>query len=54
MNRLTEADPVLGLIDGFFDRLIARGVSRVVQRCDDMPAEPATGQSDRGMTRWAA
>ena len=28
MNRLADADAVLRLIDGFYDRLIARGVTR--------------------------
>jgi tRNA-dihydrouridine synthase B len=41
MNRLTEADAVLRLIDDFYDRLIARGVTRVSPRRDEMLAEAA-------------
>lgn len=54
MNRLSEAESVLRLIDVFYDRLIARGVTRASPRRDEMLVEPATGQADHGMTRWAA
>ncbi|HEY1412812.1 MAG TPA: tRNA dihydrouridine synthase DusB, partial [Rhodopila sp.] len=36
MNRLPDADSVLALIDGFYDPLIARGVTRVAAERDDM------------------
>jgi tRNA-dihydrouridine synthase B len=54
MNRLPEADPVLLLIDTFYDGLIARGVCRVSPRRDEMLAESASGQAEQGLTRWAA
>ncbi len=41
MNRLTEAESVLGLIDGFYDRLISRGITRAVPRRDEVLAEAA-------------
>jgi tRNA-dihydrouridine synthase B len=41
VNRLADADAVLGLIGTFYDRLIARGVSRAVLRRDEMLAEAA-------------
>ena len=54
VNRLADAGAVLRLIDGFYDRLIALGTTRLAPRRDEMLAEPATGQADHGMTRWAA
>lgn len=41
MNRLTEPDQVLRLIDSFYDRLIARGVSRASPKREDVLAEAA-------------
>lgn len=41
MNRIPDAEPVLGLIDDFYDRLIARGVARVSPRREDVLAEAA-------------
>ena len=42
MNRLPDADPVLGLIDRFYDPLIARGVTRTAaDRRDILTAEAA-------------
>jgi tRNA-dihydrouridine synthase B len=41
VNRLTEAEPVLRLIESFYDRLIARGVIRGSPRRDEMLAEAA-------------
>ncbi len=41
MNRLADADAVLRSIDIFYDRLIARGVTRPVPRRDEMLAEAA-------------
>jgi len=41
MNRLADADAVLALIDGFYDRLIARGVTRAVPQRDEVLAEAA-------------
>ena len=41
MNRLADADAVLRLIDGFYDRLIARGVTSVSPRRDEILAEAA-------------
>jgi tRNA-dihydrouridine synthase B len=41
MNRLTEAASVLGLIDAFYDRLIAGGVTHAAPRRDEMLAEAA-------------
>ena len=38
MNRLPDADPVLQLIDGFYDRLIERGVVRTGSWQRDEPA----------------
>ncbi len=54
VNRLADAGAVLRLIDGFYDRLIARGAIRLAPRRDEMLAEHATGQADHGATRWAA
>jgi tRNA-dihydrouridine synthase B len=39
VNRLSDANAVLGLIGQFYDRLIARGASRVMPRRDEMLAE---------------
>ena len=41
VNRLADADAVLGLIGTFYDRLIARGVTRAIPRRDEMLAEAA-------------
>ncbi len=41
VNRLSEPAPVLALIDAFYDRLIARGVTRAVPRRDEILAEAA-------------
>jgi tRNA-dihydrouridine synthase B len=41
MNRLPDAASVLQLIDAFYDRLIARGVSRTPPARDDVLAEAA-------------
>ncbi len=41
MNRLPDAESVLQLIDSFYDRLIARGVTRVSPRRDEVLAEAA-------------
>ena len=41
MNRLPDADAVIRLIDAFYDRLIARGVTRTSPRRDEMLAEAA-------------
>ncbi len=41
VNRLADADTVLGLIGQFYDRLIARGASRAMPRRDEMLAEAA-------------
>jgi tRNA-dihydrouridine synthase B len=41
VNRLADADAVLGLIDTFYDRLIAHGVTRAIRRRDDVLAEAA-------------
>ncbi len=41
VNRLADADAVLGLIGTFYDRLIAQGVGRAVLRRDEMLAEAA-------------
>jgi tRNA-dihydrouridine synthase B len=41
MNRLAEADAVLRLVDSFYDRLIAHGVTRGSSRRDEMLAEAA-------------
>ena len=54
VTRLPDAASVLALIDGFYDRLIARGVSRSPPGRGDVLAESATGQAEDGATRWAA
>jgi tRNA-dihydrouridine synthase B len=41
VNRLSEAEPVLSLIDAYYERLIARGVTRAAARRDEMLAEAA-------------
>jgi nifR3 family TIM-barrel protein len=41
VNRLADASAVLQLIDGFYDRLIARGVARSAPRRDEVLAEAA-------------
>jgi tRNA-dihydrouridine synthase B len=41
INRLPDADPVIRLIDTFYDRLIARGVARASPRRDEILAEAA-------------
>ena len=41
VNRVADADAVLGLIGTFYDRLIARGVTRAIPRRDEMLAEAA-------------
>jgi tRNA-dihydrouridine synthase B len=44
MNRLPDADPVLRLIDSFYDPLIARGITRAAAAAtndDSLPAEAA-------------
>jgi nifR3 family TIM-barrel protein len=53
VNRLPDAGPVLELIDGFYERLIARGVTRAVPQHDEVLAEHATGRAEEP-TRWAA
>jgi tRNA-dihydrouridine synthase B len=44
VNRLADPQAVLGLIDTFYDRLIALGVSRASPRRDEMLSEHSTGQ----------
>jgi hypothetical protein len=44
MNRLPDADSVLGLIDRFYDPLIARGVIRRGEA--DAPIETEEGYGD--------
>ncbi len=41
VNRLADPEAVLGLIETFYDRLIALGVGRVTPRRDEMLAEAA-------------
>ena len=41
VNRLADPDAVLRLIDQYYDRLVARGVSRAPPRRDEMLAEAA-------------
>jgi tRNA-dihydrouridine synthase B len=41
MNRLPDAESVLRLIDGFYDRLIAHGVTRASPRRDELLADAA-------------
>jgi tRNA-dihydrouridine synthase B len=41
VNRVVDADAVLGLIGTFYDRLIAHGVTRAIHRRDDLLAEAA-------------
>ena len=41
MNRLSDADSVIRLIESFYDRLIARGVTRDAPQRDEMLAEAA-------------
>ena len=53
MNRLPDASAVLHLIDGFYDRLIARGVTRAMPARDDNPAEPEAAWADSPVRRAA-
>jgi nifR3 family TIM-barrel protein len=54
VTRLPDAASVLSLIDSFYDRLIARGVSRTPPGRGEMSAEPTTEQAEHGPSRWAA
>ena len=48
MNRLADADAVLGLIDRFYDPLIARGATRTLE---PDAASPARSQVPRPVAR---
>jgi tRNA-dihydrouridine synthase B len=54
VNRLSDPEAVLRLIDGFYGRLITEGATRVSPGREQMPAEPAAEQADASVTRWAA
>jgi tRNA-dihydrouridine synthase B len=54
VTRLPDAASVLSLIDSFYDRLIARGVSRTPPGRDDLQADSTTEKAADGATRWAA
>jgi hypothetical protein len=41
VNRMPDAEPVRRLIDTFYDRLIARGVTRTSPHCAEILAEAA-------------
>jgi tRNA-dihydrouridine synthase B len=53
VNRLPDAASVLRLINGFYDRLIAGGVTRAAPMRTELLAGSGTEESE-GTTRWAA
>jgi hypothetical protein len=54
VNRLSDAPGVLHLIDTFYDRLIARGVTRAVAARDDALMGEQASAWDDGPARRAA
>jgi len=54
VNRLADAEAVLGLIETFYCRLVEHGVTRLAPRREDVLAEGANGQAEPGAIRWAA
>ncbi len=53
VNRMPDAASVLRLINGFYDRLIARGVSRAAPMRTELLEGPGAERAE-GTTRWAA
>ena len=53
VNRLPDAASVLRLINGFYDRLIAGGITRAAPMRTELLAGSGTAEAE-GTTRWAA